>query len=199
MKLQVSTLIVALLPIVVRTAPTLLNGVVTNRFRNDDGQGNYQFGYDWTHPGGEGVFQRESGDSAGRKQGSYGLKDADGRVRVVSYIADENGFRVSVSTNEPGTRPSAPADVRFQLPDAQLTSTAFQSPAPTFQNQAPTFPSQAPTFQNRAPTFQRRAPLERVNLARSLEPAPVLYSQPTGVLPPYVRRVVFQPSNLRKS
>ncbi|KAG0419422.1 hypothetical protein HPB47_004122, partial [Ixodes persulcatus] len=143
----------------VRTAPTLLNGVVTNRFRNDDGQGNYQFGYDWTHPGGEGVFQRESGDSAGRKQGSYGLKDADGRVRVVSYIADENGFRVSVSTNEPGTRPSAPADVRFQLPDAQLTSTAFQSQAPAFQNPAPTFPSQASTFQNRAPTFQRRAPI----------------------------------------
>ena len=34
--------------------------------------------------------------------GSYGLRDADGRVRVVNYVADALGFRASVSTNEPG-------------------------------------------------------------------------------------------------
>ena len=35
--------------------------------------------------------------------GSYGLRDADGRMRVVSYVADALGYRASVSTNEPGT------------------------------------------------------------------------------------------------
>ena len=34
--------------------------------------------------------------------GSYGLRDADGRVRTVNYIADALGYRASVSTNEPG-------------------------------------------------------------------------------------------------
>ena len=34
--------------------------------------------------------------------GSYGLRDADGRVRVVNYVADALGYRASVSTNEPG-------------------------------------------------------------------------------------------------
>ena len=34
--------------------------------------------------------------------GSYGLRDADGRVRTVNYVADALGFRASISTNEPG-------------------------------------------------------------------------------------------------
>lgn len=35
-------------------------------------------------------------------QGSYTIQLADGRVRTVSYVADENGFRPSISTNELG-------------------------------------------------------------------------------------------------
>lgn len=34
--------------------------------------------------------------------GSYGLRVGDGRVRVVNYVADENGFRADVISNEPG-------------------------------------------------------------------------------------------------
>ncbi len=61
--------------------------------------------------------------------GSYGLRDADGRVRTVNYVADALGFRASVSvlvfvcyttaynivcfaqvsTNEPGVDPAQPA------------------------------------------------------------------------------------------
>ena len=37
--------------------------------------------------------------------GSYGLRDADGRIRTVNYVADALGFRASVSTNEPGVDP----------------------------------------------------------------------------------------------
>ena len=37
--------------------------------------------------------------------GSYGLRDADGRMRVVNYVADALGYRASISTNEPGVDP----------------------------------------------------------------------------------------------
>src|SRR6218665_551039 len=69
--------------------------------RSDDGHGNYAFGYNEDHASG-GTFRKEKG-GPGYMSGSYGLRDADGRMRVVSYVADALGYRASVSTNEPGT------------------------------------------------------------------------------------------------
>lgn len=37
--------------------------------------------------------------------GSYGLRDHDGRVRTVNYVADAHGYRAQISTNEPGVDP----------------------------------------------------------------------------------------------
>ena len=37
--------------------------------------------------------------------GSYGLRDADGRMRTVNYVADALGYRATISTNEPGVDP----------------------------------------------------------------------------------------------
>jgi len=65
-----------------------------------DGLGNYAFGYNEDHATG-GTFRKEKG-GPGVQVGSYGLRDADGRIRVVNYVADALGFRASVSTNEPG-------------------------------------------------------------------------------------------------
>lgn len=76
--------------------------------RSQDGAGNYAFGYDESHASG-GSFRRESG-SPGAVTGSYGLRDADGRVRTVNYIADAAGFRASISSNEPGVESKSPAD-----------------------------------------------------------------------------------------
>ncbi|KAH9406919.1 hypothetical protein TYRP_013186 [Tyrophagus putrescentiae] len=70
--------------------------------RHDDGLGNYNFGYNEDHATG-GTFRKESGTGGHGVQGSYGLRDADGRMRTVNYVADALGFRASVSTNEPGT------------------------------------------------------------------------------------------------
>ncbi|XP_003747964.1 calphotin [Galendromus occidentalis] len=78
------------------------------QYRSEDGLGNYQFGYDEKHTTG-GSFRKETGDGLGRKIGSYGLHDADGRVRVVNYVADEHGFRAAVQSNEPGVAPEDPA------------------------------------------------------------------------------------------
>ena len=110
--------------------------------RSEDGTGNYQFSY--TEQGLTGGSQRsESGDAFGRKTGSYALSDADGRQRIVSYVADETGFRASIQTNEPGTAPLAGADTAISAPDTtgiaaatnqrtseQLTALANAPPPP---------------------------------------------------------------------
>ncbi|CAN7988558.1 unnamed protein product, partial [Ixodes hexagonus] len=77
--------------------------------------GNYKFGYKESHTSG-GSFRQEAGDAWGNKVGSYGLTDADGRVRVVKYVADGHGFRASVHTNEPGTAASHPAAAVYNAP-----------------------------------------------------------------------------------
>lgn len=70
----------------------------SSQFRNDDNAGGYQFGYDEQHSSG-GSFRRESSNGQGAVTGSYGLTDADGRQRIVHYIADAAGFRTQIQTN----------------------------------------------------------------------------------------------------
>lgn len=95
--------------------------------------GNYEFGFNieglsWDQ------FQRESGDALGRKTGAYGFRGADGRLRLVEYVADELGFRAKVQTNEPGTKPSkATATAGKSYPSAvveETTKRAIVSPPP---------------------------------------------------------------------
>ncbi|XP_055939383.1 cuticle protein 10.9-like [Argiope bruennichi] len=71
----------------------------------------YSFSYSAdTEDGGRSAHE-ESGDGAGRVTGSYTVQGEGGFGRVVDYIADENGFRATVRTNEPGTANQNPADV----------------------------------------------------------------------------------------
>jgi len=72
--------------------------------RQQDSHGNYAFGYNEDHATG-GTFRRETG-APGFQAGSYGLRDADGRHRVVNYVADALGYRVNIQTNEPGVDPT---------------------------------------------------------------------------------------------
>ncbi|XP_054168626.1 uncharacterized protein LOC128965872 [Oppia nitens] len=57
--------------------------------------------------------QKEEGDSHGNKKGSYGYTDGHGIYRQVDYVADKNGFRATIKTNEPGTSDQDPADVHI--------------------------------------------------------------------------------------
>lgn len=61
--------------------------------------GNYAFAHHAGHLGGP-SFHSEVGDVSGRKVGSYGVKDADGKVRVVEYVADAGGFKANIKTSE---------------------------------------------------------------------------------------------------
>jgi len=82
----------------------------------------YAFGYTADAIDGSSSRQ-ESSDGSGVVRGSYTLSSADGIKRVVNYIADENGFRAQVQTNEPGTESQSPANVVFessQLPAEQI-------------------------------------------------------------------------------
>ncbi|KAH6937522.1 hypothetical protein HPB50_001322 [Hyalomma asiaticum] len=73
----------------------------------------YSFGYDTTDEFGTQLFHKEQGDANNAKTGSYGYRDANGIFRTVKYVADANGFRATIDTNEPGTAPGASADAVF--------------------------------------------------------------------------------------
>lgn len=59
-------------------------------------------------------YREESSDGTGVVRGQYSISGADGIQRIVHYIADENGFRATVQTNEPGTESQSPANVLFE-------------------------------------------------------------------------------------
>ncbi|KAG8172754.1 hypothetical protein JTE90_019225 [Oedothorax gibbosus] len=68
-------------------------------YQAKDGLGNYVFGHHDGNPGGP-SFHSESGNAAGAKVGSYGVKDANGKVRIVDYVADHEGFKANIKTSE---------------------------------------------------------------------------------------------------
>ncbi|KAH6938678.1 hypothetical protein HPB50_011713 [Hyalomma asiaticum] len=73
----------------------------------------YSFGYDNVDEYGNRQFRSEQGDANNAKTGSYGYRDVNGLYRRVNYVADANGFRATVDTNEPGTAPGSSADAVF--------------------------------------------------------------------------------------
>lgn len=81
----------------------------------------FDFGYDVNDEYGNKQFRKESGDTAGVVRGSYGYTDANGLYRIVEYIADANGFRANIKSNEPGLidpeNPGAPADIVLAAQD----------------------------------------------------------------------------------
>lgn len=83
-------------------APAAINTGSSSQYRSQDNLGQYSFGYDEAGATG-GSFRHEKSDALGNRVGSYGLTGADGRVRIVNYVADANGYRANVQTNEPGT------------------------------------------------------------------------------------------------
>ncbi|XP_077515165.1 cuticle protein 16.8-like [Amblyomma americanum] len=86
----------------------------------------YSFRYDTTDEFGTRTTREETSDEYNTKVGSYSYTDPTGLTRTVRYVADADGFRATVETNEPGTRTSNPADV-------QITSAYVEPPPSAFQ------------------------------------------------------------------
>jgi len=104
-------------PAAALVAPAAIHTGSSAQFRSQDIAGNFAFGYNEDHATG-GTFRRETGNAAlGTVVGSYGLRDADGRLRTVNYVADRvHGFRAQIQTNEPGVEPKDPAAVAINKP-----------------------------------------------------------------------------------
>ena len=79
----------------------------------------YYFFYSSANDDGSGTTRSEIGDANGQITGFYIIKGLDGQDRRVDYVADENGFRAEVDTNEPGTATSAPADAVYRSSASQ--------------------------------------------------------------------------------
>ncbi|XP_077553299.1 uncharacterized protein LOC144168112 [Haemaphysalis longicornis] len=73
----------------------------------------YSFGYDTVDEFGTQSFHNEQSDANNVKKGSYGYRDAHGIYRRVNYVADHNGFRATIDSNEPETTSGRSANAVF--------------------------------------------------------------------------------------
>lgn len=62
------------------------------------------FAFDFKHQdeSGNGQYRHEESDKNGVVHGSYGYREAGGQYRHVDYVADRDGFRAKIRSNEPG-------------------------------------------------------------------------------------------------
>ncbi|XP_022671516.1 uncharacterized protein LOC111254681 isoform X2 [Varroa destructor] len=97
---------------------------------SQDGWKPYRFAYSsQSHDGSS--DREEKTDGRGRVIGWYKLTTADGRKRKVTYVADENGFRAKVETNEQGTANENPANVHLR---SHAPKVIYPVPAPKNHN-----------------------------------------------------------------
>ncbi|CAL1271469.1 unnamed protein product [Larinioides sclopetarius] len=73
----------------------------------------YNFEFDSRDQNGTTLFRKESKDPSGKVEGRYGYKDMYGIERIVEYIADKDGYRAKIRTNEPGIDRRNSAGVEF--------------------------------------------------------------------------------------
>ncbi|XP_042905562.1 cuticle protein 10.9 [Parasteatoda tepidariorum] len=98
----------------------------------------YSFNYlSESEDGGRSTHQ-ESSDGSGKVTGTYTINNIEGHSRVVEYVADENGFRAIVKSNEPGTTNQNPADVTVE------SSAPEAAASPVFNAALPAAPARAP-------------------------------------------------------
>ncbi|KAF8782303.1 cuticle protein 14-like [Argiope bruennichi] len=120
--------VLVLFALIAASQAAVLLGGASEQYRSQDGLGNYAFGYNEGHGTGA-SFRRESG-SNGVVAGSYGLTVADGRQRIVNYVADAAGFRADIKTNEPGVEPKDPAHTAINKAAVAITAPAVAYAAP---------------------------------------------------------------------
>ncbi|KAH9493742.1 hypothetical protein DERF_014478 [Dermatophagoides farinae] len=79
--------------------------------------GAYHWGYRWIDEFGNQMFREETADGYGTVTGRYSFREYNGLMRIVEYIADQNGYRTRIRSNEPGIVTSYPAGaeiIRFE-------------------------------------------------------------------------------------
>ncbi|OQR78165.1 hypothetical protein BIW11_06588 [Tropilaelaps mercedesae] len=99
--------------------------------RNDGNRspGPFNFAYISPTEAGGAHARSEVSDAGGRRVGFYTIRQPNGHVRRVNYIADQNGFRAEVLTNEPGTDNQNTAGAIFRSSAALPYPERFSPPA----------------------------------------------------------------------
>jgi len=149
-------LAVAQAGLIAAPAATILSTGASSQSRSQDALGNYAFNYNEQGATG-GSSRSESGSPLGVR-GQYTLNVADGRQRVVNYVADGLGFRAAISTNEQGTAAAAPAAVAINAPVIAHAAPAF-APAIAAPAFAPALAAPAIAHGYAAPAFAAPVPL----------------------------------------
>jgi len=122
----------------VRRAPLLSSFDATNNQPMP-----YEFAYQTADHEGSASTRQEKADGSGRVEGSYSFTLADGRSRTVNYVADHEGYRAAVSTNEFGTESKDPADVKFESTAEPAAEAAIREEPNRLRNAASRFSAQA--------------------------------------------------------
>lgn len=96
----------------------------------------FAFDFNTQDQSGNGQYRKEESDSNGVVRGSYGYTDANGIYRHVEYVADQNGFRANIKSNEPGLiGETQPASIRLDGAGAGAASAARPASSPAANNQ----------------------------------------------------------------
>ncbi|XP_054152980.1 cuticle protein 14-like [Oppia nitens] len=102
-----------LLAVIVAINGTHYDSGYSTSHRLQDNHGNYKFGYNIKDKEGGENSREEKGGPHGGVVGSYSLHTPKGGKRTVHYVADKQGFRAHVDTNEPGTGHQDAADAIY--------------------------------------------------------------------------------------
>lgn len=94
---------------------SLVVAAPSKREADDEKPDPYSFAFEETDEFGTKLARQETGDANGVVQGSYSYIDAQGLTRTVNYIADDDGFRASIVSNEPGLKNSEPAGALYSV------------------------------------------------------------------------------------
>lgn len=94
----------------------------------------YKFGYEFADGLGMKQQRQEVADGTGAVRGSYGYLDPLGVNRIVEYLADADGYKAVVRSNEPGMDNQNTADALFvvQPPPAAAIAQGFRPTPPKF-------------------------------------------------------------------
>ncbi|GFT80392.1 cuticle protein 16.8 [Nephila pilipes] len=91
----------------------------------------YEFGFNFGDGLGMAQHRTEVADSTGVVRGRYGFMDPQGLFRNVEYIADRNGYRAVIRSNEPGTASQAVGDAVYEVrpPPPAVIAQGLRPPA----------------------------------------------------------------------
>lgn len=121
--------------------------------------------------------RHEQSDGA-RQTGSYGYVDANGIFRKVYYIADENGFRVKMDSNEPGFKDAPLGDAISK----QSSESSYSAQSPPVGAASGTADEQAKAVSAAVPAAGQDWIDRDLQRVRS-EPAPFTHNRPMVSVP----------------